>query len=181
MWVMDEMEAGLEAVKAARKHLAERIKDKAVCEERHAWLVKQGRCREGDSQGRAAELSDRVTRSETRLCDAISQARQQLQSALQGTAAEEEADSGMFVFAATKTSVPRRQYRRARRGSRARERAAPRGGPIWLTEICGHIVASSEAVWGEWKLELRDSLVKVVWCRVMMFLSFAYERCTSLH
>ena len=125
VWVMDEMEAGLEAVKAARKHLAERIKDKAVCEERHAWLVKQGRCSEGDSQGRAAELANRVTRSKTRVCDAISQVRQQLQSALQGTAAEEEADSGMFVFAATKTSVPRRQYRRGE--DRGHERGQRRG------------------------------------------------------
>ena len=32
---------------AERRHLAERIKDKAVREERRAWLVKQGRCNEG--------------------------------------------------------------------------------------------------------------------------------------
>ena len=59
-------------------------------------LIKQGRCNEGDPQGRATEWADRMTGSGTIIWD--SQVQQQVQSALQGTAAEGEADSGMFVF-----------------------------------------------------------------------------------
>ena len=67
MWVMDERfdEEG----EAERRHLAERIKDKAVREERRAWLVKQGRCNEGDPQGRATEWADIMTGSGTIIWD----------------------------------------------------------------------------------------------------------------
>ena len=66
VWVMDEKDERCdEEGEAERKRLAERIKDKAVREERRPWFVKQGRCNEGDPQGRATELADRVTRSGT--------------------------------------------------------------------------------------------------------------------